>query len=154
MDLNKLTTSDNGTFPVGYLQQSYDPGLTVSQFNSNFLTNTIMGFGTNQNDSTQGYIIANQFWGIYNDLSIYLYFPNIPHANTHFGMQLVSFKIPMSSGYQSIQFNSENQNFANYIEVTDNHYILSQLQIQIYDTYGNPLVNQYNFNFTLGFETQ
>jgi hypothetical protein len=153
INLSKLTTNDSGTFPVGYLKLSYDSGLTVNQFNSNFLTNTIMGFSSDQSDSTQSHIIANQFWGIYNDLSIYMYFPNIPHNNTHFSTQLVSFKIPMSSGYQSIQFSSENQNFANYIEVSDPHYILKTLQLQIYDTYGNPLNNQYNFNFTLGFET-
>ena len=59
----------------------------------------------------------------------------------------------MNSGYQAISFNAESQNFSQYIEVSDKHFILNNLKLVIYDTKGNVLVNQYNWNFTLGFET-
>ena len=112
-----------------------------------------MGFDAfQQNTQTIPHITANKLWGLYNDLAIYLYFPTIPHNNTHFGSQLLSFKIPMSAGYQAIAFNADSQNFSQYIELSDPSFILNSLKINIYDTRGNLLVNQYNFNFTLGFE--
>jgi hypothetical protein len=150
--LTKLTVSDTGAFPVGYVQFNYYPGFIVSGFNSNFLTNCILGFQTNQTDSTLGSITARYLWSIYNDLSIALYFANIPHNNTHFSSQLMSFKIPIKGGVQSIEFNGDSQNFSQYIEISDPHYILSQIKLVIFDTRGNLLKNQYNFNFTLGFE--
>jgi hypothetical protein len=64
----------------------------------------------------------------------------------------MSFKIPVKGGVQSIEFNGENQNFSQYIELSDPHFILSQLKLQLYDVRGNLLKNQYNFHFTLGFE--
>jgi hypothetical protein len=150
--LTKLTVSDTGAFPVGYIQLNYYPGFIVTGFNSNFLTNCILGFQTNQTDSTLGYIIGRYLWSIYNDLSIALYFANIPHNNTHFSSQLMSFKIPVKGGVQSIEFNGESQNFSQFIEISDPHYILNQIKLVIFDTRGNILKNQYNFNFTLGFE--
>jgi len=151
-NLTKLTVSDTGAFPVGYVQLNYSPGFTVSEFNSNFITNYVLGIQTDQTDSTVGYIIGRTLWSIYNDLSIALYFSNIPHNNTHFSSQLMSFKIPVKGGVQSIEFNGESQNFSQYIELSDPHFILSQIKLQIFDTKGNLLKNQYNFHFTLGFE--
>jgi hypothetical protein len=58
----------------------------------------------------------------------------------------------MSAGYQAIAFNAETQNFSQYIELSDPSFILNSLKILVFDTRGNLLVNQYNFNFTLGFE--
>jgi hypothetical protein len=55
----------------------------------------------------------------------------------------MSFKIPVKGGVQSIEFNGENQNFSQYIELSDPHFILSQLRLQIYDVRGNLLKNQY-----------
>jgi hypothetical protein len=80
-------------------------------------------------------------------------FPNILHNNTHFAMQLLSFKIPMNAGYQAIAFNADSQNFSQYVEISDTHFILNNLKLVVYDTRGNILINQYNWNFTLGFET-
>jgi len=150
--LTKLTVNDTGAFPVGYVQFNYYPGFIVSGFNTSFLTNTILGFQTDQTDSTLGNIVGRYLWSIYHDLSIGLYFSNIPHNNTHFSSQLMSFKIPVKGGVQSIEFNGENQNFSQYIELSDPHFILSQLRLQVYDVRGNLLKNQYNFHFTLGFE--
>jgi hypothetical protein len=68
-------------------------------------------------------------------------------------MQLLSFKIPMNAGYQAIAFNADSQNFSQYIELSDTNFILNNLKIAVYDTQGNAIYNQYNWGFTLGFET-
>jgi hypothetical protein len=153
--LTKLTLNESGAFPVGFVRLSCgisNAGLQI--YSNNQLTTTLLGFDPyQQNPETMKHITAPRLWGIYNDLSIYLYFPNIPHNNTHFGMQLLSFKIPMNAGYQAIAFNAESQNFSQYVEISDTHFILNDLKLVIYDTRGNILVNQYNWNFTLGFET-
>ena len=151
--LTKVTVLDNGAFPVGFVKLNYTAGITVDTISTNYLTETILGFRSYQSDSTTGFIQSTCLWGIYNDLAIHLYFPTIPHNNTHFSGQLVSFKIPMVSGYQAIQFTADNQNFSQFIEVSDTHFILNNIKLAIYDTQGVPLHNQYNWNFTLGFET-
>jgi hypothetical protein len=153
IELTKLLTNDSGAYPVGLLKLNYSSLATVSIISQNFFTNTVLGFQTNQTDNVNGYIIAKNFWGLYNDLSINLYIPNIPHNNTHFGSQLVSFKIAMNSGYQSIHFSSDNQNFSQFIEISDTHYIINTIKLAMYDTQGALLFNQYDWNFTLGFET-
>ena len=150
--LTKVTITDTGAFPVGFVKLNYKAGVTVDTINTNYLTETILGFRSFQSDSTAGHIQSTCLWGIYNDLAIHLYFPHIPHNNTHFGGQLMSFKIPMASGYQAIQFSADNQNFSQFIEVSDSHFILSNLKLVIFDNKGVPLINQYNWQFTLGFE--
>ena len=153
--LKKLTLNESGVFPVGFVRLFCGiTNLSVQIISNNQLTTTLLGFDAYQMNSIYSpHVTASKLWGIYNDLSIYLYFPNIPHNNTHFGMQLLSFKIPMNAGYQAIAFNAESQNFSQYVEISDTHFILNDLKLVVYDTRGNILVNQYNWNFTLGFET-
>jgi hypothetical protein len=155
VSVSTLTLNDTGTFPVGFVRLNSGITNTKTQITStNLLTNNMLGFEPNQTNSPANTTItATSLWGLYNDLAIYLYFPNIPHNNTHFGMQLLSFKIPMSAGYQAIAFNADSQNFSQYVEISDPNYILHSLQLVIYDTRGNPLTNQFNWHFTLGFET-
>jgi hypothetical protein len=90
--LTKNTVMDSGAFPVGFVKLNYYPSIIVNGFNANFMTNTVLGFQTSQSDSVNGFIMASSLWGIYNDLAIYLYFPNVPHNNTHFGTLLMSLK--------------------------------------------------------------
>ncbi len=68
-------------------------------------------------------------------------------------MQLLSFKIPMNAGYHAIAFNANSKKKSQYIELSDSNFILNNLKIAVYDTQGNPLHNQHNWGFTLGFET-
>ena len=89
---------------------------------------------------------------MYNDLCLYLYLENIPQTNTHFKSALVSYKLPISSGYQAIEFNAENDSFAQYIENTDPHFILDKIRLKVYDRDNNLLTNSYDFTFTLGIE--
>ena len=153
--LSKVVLSDTGAFPVGFVQLTCSLGNVRTTITStNTLTNVMLGFTTNQTNSVASYnIIAPALWGIYNDLNLHLYFPNIPHNNTHFSGQLLSFKLPMNAGYQAITFNANSESFSQYIDVLDPHYILNALKIMVFDTNGEPLVNQYNWQFTLGFET-
>ena len=149
-----VTLSDTGSFPVGYVRLFCGiTNLSTQIISTNYLTNTILGFDPIQSNGIFRHITAPRLWGLYSDLSIYLYFPNIPHNNTHFAMQLLSFKIPMNAGYQAIAFNADSQNFSQYIELSDTNFILNTLKIAVYDTQGNPIYNQYNWGFTLGFET-
>ena len=152
--VTKLSLNDTGAFPVGFARLFCEfSNVSTQIYSDNQLTTTILGFDAfQQNSPTVKHITATKLWGLYNDLAIYLYFPTIPHNNTHFGSQLLSFKIPMSAGYQAIAFNAETQNFSQYIELSDPSFILNSLKILVFDTRGNLLVNQYNFNFTLGFE--
>jgi len=154
ISVSTLSLNDSSSFPVGFVRLMCElSNVTTQVYSDNQLTTTILGFDAfQQNTQTIPHITANKLWGLYNDLAIYLYFPTIPHNNTHFGSQLLSFKIPMSAGYQAIAFNADSQNFSQYIELSDPSFILNSLKINIYDTRGNLLVNQYNWHFTLGFE--
>ena len=153
--LTTLTLNDTGMFPVGYVRLFCGiTNLSTQIISTNYLTNTILGFDPiQQNSINTKHITAPRLWGLYSDLAIYLYFPNVPHNNTHFAMQLLSFKIPMNAGYQAIAFSADSQNFSQYIELSDTNFILNNLKIDVFDTQGNALQNQYNFGFTLGFET-
>jgi hypothetical protein len=152
--LSKIVLNDTGAFPVGFVQLTCAlSNIRTTITSSNNLTNTMLKFDTNQINSRDNYnIVAPNLWGIYNDLNLHLYFPNIPHNNTHFSGQLMSFKIPMSAGYQAISFSTNSESFSQYIDVLDSHFILNNLKLMVFDTHGELLVNQYNWNFTLGFE--
>ena len=116
------------------------------------MLSNILGFSGSENNFTP--ITSTNLYNLNLDLCLYMYFPNIPHKNTHFNNQLISFKIPVSSGYQSIEFNQENVNFAQYIELHDSTFILNKIDLIIYDREGNYIDNNgYNFCFTLGIET-
>ena len=116
------------------------------------MISSILGFNGTENG--RGSIKSTNLYNLNPDLCLYLYFPNIPHKNTHFNNQLISFKIPNSSGYQGIEFNAENLNFAQYIEIHDSSFILNKVDLIIYDREGNYIDNNnYNFTFTLGLET-
>jgi len=92
-------------------------------------------------------------WNLYPDLCIYIYLENIPHNNTHFKNNLVSFKVPITSGLQAIEYNAENFSFAQYIENSDVNFIMNKVNIKVYDRNNIPLLNLgYDWTFTLGIE--
>jgi hypothetical protein len=149
--LSKVLVAASSSFPVGYIQLNVLSGVNIQILPSSL--NSMLGFINNQSATTT--IIGPNFYNLYPDISIYLYFPNIPHNNTHFNNQLISFKIPVTVGYQAIEFNQENINFAQYIEVSDKTFILTNIQLLFYDRLGNPLINNnLDYTFTLGIETE
>ena len=91
---------------------------------------------------------------MHHDLCLYLYLENIPQTNTHFKNNLVSFKIPIKSGYQAIEYNTDNISFAQNIENTDVNYILDKVKLKVYDRDNNIVSNNgLDFKFTLAIET-
>ena len=143
--LSKVQVAASSSFPVGYLQMTHAGHITM-------LSN-ILGFNGTETDHVL--IRSTNLYNLNPDTCLYLYFPNIPHKNTHFNNQLMSFKIPVTSGYQAIEFNQENVNFAQYIELYDSTFILNKIQLIVYDRQGNYIDNNnYDFTFTLGIETE
>jgi hypothetical protein len=143
--LSKVQVAASSTFPVGYLQITHTAQITM--------ISNILGFvGTETNRTS---IRSTNLYNLNPDTCLYLYFPNIPHKNTHFNNQLISFKIPVTAGYQAIEFNQENVNFAQYIELHDSTFILNKIQLIEYDRQGNYIDNNnFDFTFTLGIETE
>ena len=115
------------------------------------MLSSIIGFNGTENG--RGSIRSNNLFNMYPDICLYIYLSNIPHNNTH-NNRFVSYKIPISSGYQSIEFNAENINFAQYIEITDTSFILNKIDLCIYDRFGNMMSNNgFDFTLTLAIES-
>jgi hypothetical protein len=159
--LSTVDSSDSSIFPIGYVRASFSSiyvWFFLTEFNFKYL-----GFTSYHNniqrrqsnvESKLGYIDGLRPWNIHQDLCLYLYFENIPQTNTHFRNILASFKIPIKSGYQAIEYNAENVNFAQYIETTDGNYILDTIKLKVYDRNNNIIINNgFDFKFTLAVET-
>jgi hypothetical protein len=70
-----------------------------------------------------------------------------------FSNQLMSFKIPLNATNGSIYYTAENISFSQFIEITDENFILNNLKIQVYDQFNNLLDNNgINWSFTLAFQ--
>jgi hypothetical protein len=158
--LSTVDSTDSNIFPIGYVRASFNSiyvWITQTDFSYKYLGFTFYrgNFQRPQaNDPNLNNIIALRPWIVHQDLCLYLYFENIPQTNTHFKNILASFKIPIKAGYQSIEYNTENISFAQYIENTDGNYILDKIKLKVYDRNNNLIIsNGYDFKFTLGIET-
>jgi hypothetical protein len=150
-----MTTDQGASFPVGYarfnLADNYYVRINAATYVRTNNAATILGFIFQQPNLYEPYVDAQNLWNIYTDTCLYLHLPNIPHTNTHFKTQLAGFKIPITSGYQAIEFAQENLNFAQYIEVSDSTFIFNKLSLQIYDRKNIPISNNnFDWTFTLG----
>ena len=118
------------------------------------LMTSIMGFLPKQPSTVSGIITAPSLYQLFTDTYISLYLSNIPHNNTNFSFKFCSFKIPITSGIQTILFSGESRDFAQYITVADSNFIMNNLSLIIYDRYGKEITSGplYNWSFTLGFE--
>jgi hypothetical protein len=127
-------------------------GLTFSLTLSNFLSQ-ILGF-TNANAGTYATsITSSRIYNLNYDNYLNIYCPNIPHKTNGFSNQLMSFKIPLNSSSGSIYYTAENISFSQFIEITDENFILNNLKIQVYDQFNNLLDNNgINWSFTLAFQ--
>jgi hypothetical protein len=158
--LSTITSSDSGVFPVGYVKASYNSTyifIYPTAFNYKYLGFTVVKNGgtksQNNRDTLATYMNALRPWNMYNDLCFYLHLENIPQTNTHYKNNLASYKIPITSGYQSIEYNADNANFAQYIENTNVNFILSSIKLKMYDRNNNLLTNNgFDWTFTLGIE--
>jgi hypothetical protein len=158
-ELTSINASDTSIFPVGYIRATFNSTniwIVPTDFSSKYLGfNKYAGaLPRFQESNDQTYIDAIRPWNLHQDLCLYLYFENIPQTNTHFKNNLASFKIPIKSGYQCIEYNAENITFAQYIENTDVNYIFDKIKLKVYDRFNNLINNNgFDFKFTLGIET-
>lgn len=127
------------------------PGLTFSLTPSNVVSQ-ILGF-TNTTTTNVASITSARIYNLNYDNYLNIYFPNIPHKTNGFSNQLMSFKIPLNATNGSIYYTAENISFSQFIEITDENFILNNLKIQVYDQFNNLLNNNgINWSFTLAFQ--
>ena len=119
---------------------------------SNLMTN-ILGFDPYQT-GYDGKITAPRLYRLFQDTYLNLYFPNVPHNNTNFNNKFCSFKIPISTGFQTVLYSGDSREFAQHIVITDPNYVMNSLTIQMFDRNGKEIDSGtlYDWSFTLGFE--
>ena len=128
------------------------PGLTFSLTPSNVVSQ-ILGFTNANNLIFTTSITSSRIFNLNYDNYLNIYFPNIPHKTNGFSNQLMSFKIPLNATNGSIYYTAENISFSQFIEITDENFILNNLKIQVYDQFNNLLNNNgINWSFTLAFQ--
>jgi hypothetical protein len=159
--LSIVRVVDAGLFPVGFLNFTMDTG-DYTFILPTELSYKYLGFTTYQNNKNIGqkgtsgnkFVVKSlRLWNMYPDICIYMYLENVPQTNTHFKNNLTSFKISITSGYQSIEYNADNASFAQYIENTNVNFILDKIKLKMYDRYNNLLTNNgFDFTFTLAIE--
>lgn len=134
-------------------QITFQPGFSVIIGNTPLMTD-ILGFDAYQRNELIGIITAPRLYKLFNDTYLNLYFPNIPHNNTNFNNKFCSFKIPVSTGFQTILYSGDSKDFSQYILITDPNFVLNQLSIKVLDRFGKEITNGtlYDWSFTLGFE--
>ena len=130
--------------PTSILTFSLTPSNVVSQ---------ILGFTNANNIIFTSSITSSRIFNLNYDNYLNIYFPNIPHKTNGFSNQLMSFKIPLNATNGSIYYTAENISFSQFIEITDENFILNNLKIQVYDQFNNLLNNNgINWSFTLAFQ--
>jgi len=118
---------------------------------SNFITQ-ILGF-TNLTTSYVNTITSARIYNLNYDNYLSIYCPNIPHKSAGVNGQLMTFKIPCNASNGSIYYIADNISYSHYIEITDESFILNNLQIQVYDQFNNLLNNRgMHWSFTLAFQ--
>lgn len=142
-----FSVNENNTITLS----NTNPDLRFNLQSSNFLTQ-IFGF-TNLPTTYSNSITSSRIYNLNYDNYLSIYCPNIPHKSSSFSNQLMTFKIPFNSVSGSIYYTAENISYSHYIEITDEHFVLDRVQIQVYDQFNNLLNNQgVNWSFTLAFE--
>jgi len=154
--LSTIRVSDTGQYPVGYIKFTHsDQFINILPTE---LSYKVFGFTSYQNNQpikqSGNYTVQSlRLWNMYPDLCIYIHLENIPQTNTHFKNNLASFKIPITAGYQAIEYNADNANFAQYIENTNVNFILNSIKLKMYDRSNNLITNNgFDWTFTLGIE--
>jgi len=142
-----FTLNSNNTISLATVSSH----LTFNLSLSNFITQ-ILGF-TNYNPAYLTTITSNRVYNLNYDTYLSIYCRNIPHKSSGVNGQLMTFKIPVNSVSGNIYYVAENISYSHYIEIKDESFILSNLQIQVYDQFNNLLDNNgMNWSFTLAFQ--
>ena len=127
------------------------PNLKFNLQSSNLITQ-ILGF-TNTATTYVNTITSARIYNLNYDNYLSIYCPNIPHKSAGANGQLMTFKIPCNASSGSIYYIADNISYSHYIEITDENFILNNLQIQVYDQFNNLLNNRgMHWSFTLAFQ--
>ena len=123
-------------------------------FTSNtILTTVILGFSYYFQNPLSNNITAPANYNIYYDTYLCMYFPYVNHKSSSVNLGQISFKIPYNGYQNSIFYSVENTQFSQYIELTEENFVLGSLKIVVNDKYGYNINNNgLDWSFTLGFE--
>ena len=126
---------------------------TIFSFNDTILSKHILGFSWSFYIFTGTSYEAPSNYNIVYDTYIIMNFPKLSAKSTGLDHQM-SFKIPYNATYNQIYFDYENTSFSQFIELTDNHNIIGNLEMKIQDRFGHTLNNNgLDFSFSLAFLT-
>ena len=118
-------------------------------FIDSVLSKNILGFSYNVYIFTGTSYKAPSNFNIQYDTYIALNFPRISTRSSG-TIQPMTFKIPCNATSNQIYFNAEFQSFSQFIEITDLHFAIGNLQLTVCDKFGCQIDNNgLDWSFTL-----
>lgn len=148
-----LTVNTNNNIVIT-LQLISSPSTVVNYSILSTTLSNILGISTLVN-TTNVTTSTNAIYNLSYDTYILMSFPNIPSNFNGSNNNLTStFRIPLNAiPYTVYYYISERTSFDQSLTVNNDTFILSQLQIKLYDRYGYPLYNgNTDFSFTLAID--
>ena len=115
----------------------------------------VLGFNGIQSSSysTNSVITAGYSYLLNVDNYISIYLANVPQTNSSCGGTLMSFKIPVNCVNGVILIIGDQNSFQQSIDVTDPNFVLSALNVVVYDRFNNIIDNNgSDWSFTLQIE--
>jgi hypothetical protein len=157
-DINTLITNLGLSTTITLaVSSTYSSRVSISLSTSSTLT--ILSTGLSQyvlgmaGQSVTGIILtANNNYLLNVDNYINIYLANIPAKshNNYYGV-ISSYKVPLNCTSNVVYYQSEQQSFTQFVEITDQHYILSKIHIKILDRWGNVIPSQgLDYSLTFG----
>lgn len=78
-----------------------------------------------------------------------MFIPRISSSSCQGNNTNMTFKIPLNSIYNSILFVNEHNSLEQEIQILDKSLILNDIDVILYDRFGNNLNNKNDYSFTL-----
>ena len=100
--------------------------------------------------SSYYYLIGVNPYNLNVDNYISMFIPRISSSTCQGNNTNITFKIPLNSIYNSIYFLNEYNALKQEIEIIDKNLILTDLDVILYDRFGNNLNNKNDYLFSLG----
>ena len=99
--------------------------------------------------SSYYYLIGSKPYNLSIDNYISMFIPRISSSSCMGNNTNITFKIPLNSIYNSILFLNEYNSLKQEIEIYDKSLILNEIDVILYDRFGNNLNNKDDYSFTL-----
>lgn len=163
------------TFNDGYItikaQDAGTQGIAIGWTGSqpSNLVRTVLGFNMFPNGYTLNgltlqmnqYSISNKMvamnsFNLTYDLYLSINLVNIPAISSNStNNKLISFKMPLDVQNGMIYYKAEQTSFHQFVEITDQNFVLNRIQLQIYDRFNCPVSNNgVDWSFTLAVTSQ